>query len=397
MKLSQRAVRIEPSATLAMDALTNQMVKQGVDVVNFTVGQPDYDTPDNVKDSGIAAIQAGFTKYTPASGIPELKEAVCAKLHKDNGLEYAPNQVVICVGAKHALYNIFQVLLDPGDEVIVPAPYWVSYLEQVRLAEGKPVVISAGEEQGFKVTADQMRAAVTPNTKALILNSPSNPTGAVYSRSELEEIARVCIEKQIIVVSDEIYEPFTYTGTNHVGIAQLGEEIKALTLIVHGVSKSHSMTGWRIGYVVGNKDVITAIGSLQSHSTSNPTSIAQKAALEALNGPQDSVQMMVQAFRTRRDYMVQRLNQIPGIRCAEPQGAFYVFPNVSDLIGKTYKGQQIADSAQLAQLLLTEARVALVPGNAFGASDNVRISYATSMARIEAGLDRITEFVNQLA
>jgi aspartate aminotransferase len=396
MKLSQRAVRIEPSATLAMDALTNQMIKQGVDVVNFTVGQPDYDTPQNVKDAGIAAIQAGFTKYTPASGIPELKEAVCAKFRKDNGLEYTPNQVVICVGAKHALYNIFQVLLNAGDEVIVPAPYWVSYLEQVRLAEGKPVVISAGEEQGYKVTAAQVRAAITPATKALILNSPSNPTGAIYSRSELEAIAQVCVENQIVVISDEIYEPFTYSGTGHVSIAQLGKEIKDLTLIVHGVSKSHSMTGWRIGYVVGDKDVITAIGNLQSHSTSNATSIAQKAALEALNGPQDSVTMMVQAFRERRDYMVKRLNQIPGIQCAEPQGAFYVFPNVSGLIGKTYKGQQIADTAQLAQLLLTEASVALVPGNAFGADDNLRISYATSMARIETGLDRIATFVSQL-
>jgi aspartate aminotransferase len=397
MKLSARAARIEPSATLAMDTLTNQMVRQGTDVVNFTVGQPDYDTPENVKAAGIEAIRAGYTKYTPAGGTPELKEAVCAKFKRDNGLEYTPAQVVISVGAKHALYNIFQVLLDEGDEVIIPAPYWVSYLEQIRLAGGNPVVISGGEDQGFRVTAAQIKAAITPRTKALILNSPSNPTGAIYTRTELEAIAQVCVESQVVVVSDEIYEPFTYDGSGHVSIAQISPEIKALTLIVHGVSKSHSMTGWRIGYVVGDKKVISAISDLQSHSTSNPASMAQKAAVEALNGPQDSVAMMVSEFRKRRDYVVGRLNAIPGIRCAVPEGAFYVFPNIGGLLGKSYKGQIISNSAQLAQVLLTEAGVALVPGNAFGAENNLRISYATSMARIEAGMSRIESFVQALA
>lgn len=396
MQLSTRAAGIEPSATLAMDTLTNQMVRQGLDVVNFTVGQPDFDTPDNVKAAGIAAIQSGFTKYTPASGTVELKEAVCAKFRRDNGLEYAPNQVVICVGAKHALYNIFQVLLNPGDEVIVPAPYWVSYLEQIRLAGGNPVVVQAGQEQGFKMTAAQFQAAITPRTKALILNSPSNPTGAIYSRSELEAIAQVCVDRQIVVVSDEIYEPFTYSGTSHVGIAQIDPAIKELTLIVHGVSKSHSMTGWRIGYVVGDKTVVAAIGDLQSHSTSNPTSIAQKAAVEALNGPQDSVATMVAEFRKRRDHMVSRLNTLPGVNCATPLGAFYVFPDITGLLGKSYHGKPVTDSQQLAQLLLTEAKVALVPGSAFGAPGNIRISYATSMARIETGLDRIAAFVSEL-
>jgi aspartate aminotransferase len=396
MKLSERACRIEPSVTLGMNATTKDMIRQGIDVTNFSVGEPDFDTPENVKNAAIKAIHSGFTKYTPAAGIIELKEAVCAKFRRDNNLEYTPSEVAISVGAKHALYNIFQVLLNSGDEVIVPAPYWVSYVEQVRVADGIPVIISATEEHNFKITAAQIEAALTPRTRALILNSPSNPTGAVYTYDELDAIAKVAVKHELVVVSDEIYEPFLYTTKGHTSIAQLGPEIKALTLLVHGVSKSHAMTGWRIGYTVGDKRVISSISDLQSHSTSNPSSVAQVAAIEALTGNQDSVHNMCAAFHQRRDYVVERLNAISGIRCTLPEGSFYVFPNVSELFGTSYEGTPITDTQKLAELLLTKAHVALVPGNAFGADNYVRISYAASMDKLAQGMDRIAAFVGKL-
>lgn len=394
--LSERAKRIAPSATMAMDAKTKELLRQGVDVVNFTVGEPDFDTPAHVKKAAVEAINAGFNKYTPVAGIPELKEAVCYKFKRDNGLTYTPAEIAVSIGAKHSLYNIFQVLLDPGDEVIIPAPYWVSYLEQVKVADGCPVVLSSREEQGFRLDAAQIKEVLTPRTKALILNSPSNPTGCVYSRRQLEEIAALAVEKQFFVISDEVYEPFIYSDTGHVSIAQISPEVKEMTLIVHGLSKSHSMTGWRIGYTAGRKEIIAAISSLQSHSTSNPASMAQKAAVVALTGSQDSVTEMREAFRRRRDIIVKRLNSIPGLSCRLPEGAFYVFPNISKLFGRRYKGQTVADSMQLAELLLTEAHVATVPGSAFGAEGYLRISYATSEANIEKGLDRIAAFVAAL-
>jgi len=394
--LSERAKRIAPSATMAMDAKTKELLRQGVDVVNFTVGEPDFDTPAHVKKAAVEAINAGFNKYTPVAGIPELKEAVCYKFKRDNGLTYTPAEIAVSIGAKHSLYNIFQVLLDPGDEVIIPAPYWVSYLEQVKVADGCPVVLSSREEQGFRLDAAQIKEVLTPRTKALILNSPSNPTGCVYSRRQLEEIAALAVEKQFFVISDEVYEPFIYSDTGHVSIAQISPEVKEMTLIVHGLSKSHSMTGWRIGYTAGRKEIIAAISSLQSHSTSNPASMAQKAAVVALTGSQDSVTEMREAFRHRRDIIVKRLNSIPGLSCRLPEGAFYVFPNISKLFGRRYKGQTVADSMQLAELLLTEAHVATVPGSAFGAEGYLRISYATSEANIEKGLDRIAAFVAAL-
>jgi aspartate aminotransferase len=396
MKLSERACRIEPSVTLGMNATTKDMIRQGIDVTNFSVGEPDFDTPENVKNAAIKAIHSGFTKYTPAAGIIELKQAVCAKFRRDNNLDYTPSEVAISVGAKHALYNIFQVLLNSGDEVIVPAPYWVSYVEQVRVADGIPVIISATEEHNFKITAAQIEAALTPRTRALILNSPSNPTGAVYTYDELDAIAKVAVKHELVVVSDEIYEPFLYTTKGHTSIAQLGPEIKALTLLVHGVSKSHAMTGWRIGYTVGDKRVIAAISDLQSHSTSNPSSVAQMAAIEALTGNQGSVHNMCAAFHQRRDYVVERLNAIPGIQCTLPEGSFYVFPNVSELFGTSYEGTPITDTHKLAELLLTKAHVALVPGNAFGADNYVRISYAASMDKLAQGMDRIAAFVGKL-
>lgn len=389
MKLAQRSGWIAPSATMAMDAAAKEMLRQGIDVISFGVGEPDFDTPDNVKAAAIKAIEEGRTKYTPASGIHELKVAIQQKLARDNQLEYGIDQISVNVGAKHALYNITQVLCDPGDEVIIPAPYWVSYVEQVRVTGATPVIVETTEENGFRVTADQLREAITPRTKAIMLNSPSNPTGAVYRREHLEAIAEVAVEKGIAVISDEIYEPFIYGGAKHISIAQLGPEIKALTLVVNGVSKSHAMTGWRIGFVAGDARVIKAINSLQSHSTSNPTSIAQWAAVEALTGPQEPVAQMVAEFAKRREYLVERLRALPGVECAMPEGAFYAFPRVTAAFGKTYGDRKIENSADLCQLLLEEAHVSIVPGSAFGAEGFVRISYATSMANLEKGLDRI--------
>jgi len=374
---------------MAMDTAAKEMIRQGIDVISFGVGEPDFDTPENVKQAAIKALAEGKTKYTPAGGIHELKVAIQQKFARDNGLEYGLDQIVVTVGAKHALYNLTQVLCDPGDEVIIPAPYWVSYIEQVRLTGAVPVVIETKGENGFRLTAQEFEAAITPRTKALVLNSPSNPTGAVYRQEHLEAIAKVAVEKGIIVISDEIYEPFIYGGARHISIASLGPEIKALTLIVHGVSKSHAMTGWRIGFIAGDSRVIKAVTSLQSHSVSNPTSIAQYAAIEALTGPQDTVRQMVSEFVKRRDYLVERLRALPGIECDVPEGAFYVFPKVSSALGKSYNGRAIADSMALCQLLLDEAHVSVVPGSAFGAEGYVRISYATSMANLEKGMDRI--------
>lgn len=344
-----------------MDTAAKEMVRRGIDVISFGVGEPDFDTPENVKQAAVKAIEAGRTKYTPAGGIHELKVAIQQKLARDNGLEYGLDQIVVTVGAKHALYNLAQVLLDPGDEVIVPAPYWVSYVEQVRVTGVVPVVVQTRGENGFRLTAEEFRRAITPRTKALILNSPSNPTGAVYRREHLEALAEVAVEHGIAVISDEIYEPFIYGGAQHVSIASLGPEIKALTLVVNGVSKSHAMTGWRIGFIAGDSRVIKAVTSLQSHSVSNPTSIAQYAAIEALTGPQEPVQRMVAEFARRREYLVQRLRALPGVECDMPEGAFYVFPKISAVFGKSLGGRKVTDSASLCQLLLEEGHVSVVP------------------------------------
>ncbi|MBO2521642.1 MAG: pyridoxal phosphate-dependent aminotransferase [Clostridia bacterium] len=397
MKLAERSGWIAPSATMAMDTAAKEMVRRGIDVISFGVGEPDFDTPENVKQAAVKAIEAGRTKYTPAGGIHELKVAIQQKLARDNGLEYGLDQIVVTVGAKHALYNLAQVLLDPGDEVIVPAPYWVSYVEQVRVTGAVPVVVQTRGENGFRLTAEEFRRAITPRTKALILNSPSNPTGAVYRREHLEALAEVAVEHGIAVISDEIYEPFIYGGAQHVSIASLGPEIKALTLVVNGVSKSHAMTGWRIGFIAGDSRVIKAVTSLQSHSVSNPTSIAQYAAIEALTGPQEPVQRMVAEFARRREYLVQRLRALPGVECDMPEGAFYVFPKISAVFGKSLGGRKVTDSASLCQLLLEEGHVSVVPGSAFGAEGYMRLSYATSMENLEKGMDRIERVWNALA
>lgn len=396
MRLAQRTSWISPSATLAMDALAKRMRSEGIDVIGFGVGEPDFDTPENVKEAAIAAIRAGFTKYTPAGGTPQLKEAVISKLARDNGLSYDPAEIIITVGAKHALFGAFQVLIDPGDEVIIPAPYWVSYVDQVRLMGGEAVIIEGTEENGFKITAEQVRNAITPKTRALVLNSPSNPTGAVYTRQEIEAIAAVAIEADILIISDEIYEPFIYANEGHVSVPSLSPEVKARTLLIHGVSKSHAMTGWRIGYAAGPSEIIGAMSKIQSHSTSNPTSIAQQAAIEALIGSQDPVRAMVREFARRRNYLVERLRSLPGVRCNLPEGAFYAFPNISAAFGKRVGAKVISNSQDFAELLLQEAHVALVPGSAFGAEGYVRLSYATSMDSLKRGMDRLAEFWSRL-
>lgn len=390
MKLSTRAKSIGASPTLALDAKTKELVRQGVDVLNFGVGEPDFDTPAHIKAAAISAIESGFTKYTPSSGIPELREAVCAKLKKDNNLEYKPNEILVSVGAKHSIYNAIMVLCDEGDEVIIPEPYWVSYPEMVRLAGGKVVTIPTGIEQGYKITPEQLDAAITGRTSLLILNTPTNPAGAVYTEDELRKIAEVCVRRGISVISDEIYEKLIYEG-KHVSFASLDPKVKDITVTVNGVSKSYAMTGWRIGYAAGPRDVIAAMGNLQSHSTSNATSIAQKAAVAGLLGPQEPLEAMRVEFRRRRDYMARRLDVMPGFRCPAPHGAFYCYPDVSAVIGRKVCGKMVADDSALADILLEEARIAVVPGKAFGTKGNIRLSYATSMRVIEEGMDRLAK------
>lgn len=396
VKLATRTSWIAPSATMAMDAAAKEMVRQGIDVISFGVGEPDFDTPANVKKAAAQALDQGKTKYTPATGIHELKVAIQQKLARENNLHYDVSEILVTVGAKHALFGLTQVMFEEGDEVIVPAPYWVSYVEQIKVTGATPVIVETDEAEGFRMTAKQLKAALSPRTRAVMLNTPSNPTGAVYRQEHLEELAAVAVEANLAVISDEIYEPFIYSGSNHVSIGALNPQIKALTLLVHGVSKSHSMTGWRIGYLAGDKRVIDAVASLQSHSTSNPNSIAQWAAVEALTGSQEPVYEMVREFERRRDYLVDRLRALPGVECAVPEGAFYVFPNVKGVFGRTYQGKRIDDSMSLCQLLLNEAHVSIVPGSAFGTEGYVRISYATSMANLERGLDRVERFWNAL-
>ncbi len=396
MGIAKRAQAIKPSPTLATAAKAKAMKAQGIDVVDFGVGEPDFDTPENVKQAGIKAIQSGFTKYTPAGGTDELKEAVLEKFKRDNGLQYDKSQILISCGAKHSLYNIAEALFDPGDEVIIPSPYWVSYPDQVLLNDALPVIVETTEAEGFKLSAKKLEQAVTKKTKALVLNSPSNPTGLAYDKKALEDIAALAVRHNLYVISDEIYEKLIYDGFTHTSIASLGREIKDLTLVVNGVSKSHAMTGWRIGYAAGPKDVITAMANIQSQSTSNPSSISQKAAVEALRGPQDFIGTMNVEFDKRRKYMVERLNKIKGVSCLMPVGAFYAFPRISSLFGKSLNGKAVKNSSDLATLLLEEAKVALVSGDAFGADAYIRLSYATSMDSIKKGLDRIEQMVNRL-
>ncbi len=397
IKLSERAQRIKPSPTLAIDSKAKEMAAQGMDVINFSVGEPDFDTPDNIKNAAIKAIHDGFTKYTPAGGTIELKDAIIDKLKRDNDLAYTRDEVVVSCGAKHTLYNIAQALLSPGDQVLIPVPYWVSYPDQVSLNDAEPVFIETGEESSFRISPESLTEKITEKTKAIILNYPSNPTGLTYDRKTLEELAHIAVKYNITIVSDEIYEKLVFDGLEHLSIASIDDEVKKRTIVVNGISKSHAMTGWRIGYAAGDREIIKGMANIQSQSTSNPTSISQKAAVEALNGPQHFIDTMLSAFDERRHYLVKELNVIDGISCLTPQGAFYAFPNVTPYLGKSKGERLMENSSDIALYLLEEAHVALVPGSAFGAEGYLRISYATSMENIKEGLTRIKDALMELS
>ena len=396
MKLTKRIQSIKPSPTLAITMKANALRAQGRDIIGFGAGEPDFDTPENIKAAAVRAIASGFTKYTPVGGIDELKDAIAAKMARDHGLDYNRSQIVVSCGAKHTLYNLIQVLCEEGDEVIVPAPYWVSYVDIVVLAGATPVIVPTEQAAGFKLTPELLRGAVTDRTRVLILNSPANPTGAAYSRDELTALAAVLATMEITVISDDIYEKIIYDGFEFFSIAAVSEEMKDRTVIVNGVSKAYAMTGWRIGYAAGSEPIVAAVTKLQSQNTSNPASIAQKAAVEALNGSQEAVGMMVKAFRERRDVIVAALNKIPGLTCPNPQGAFYVFPNVAQIYGRSFQEKVIDDSTSLAAYLLDEADVAVVPGIDFGADNYIRLSYATSQELIEKGVVRIAQALGRL-
>ncbi|WP_066638779.1 pyridoxal phosphate-dependent aminotransferase [Desulfolucanica intricata] len=396
MRLSNRASNISPSPTLAIDAKAKKMMAEGEKVINFGVGEPDFDTPELIKAAAIKAIQTGMTKYTPVAGIEQLKKAIVKKLKQDNGLDYQPNQIVVSVGAKHSLYNTFQVLCQEGDEVVLPAPYWVSYLEQIRLTGAVPRIIEARADNGFKITPEDVDRVVNERTKVILLNSPSNPTGAVYTRAELEALGEVIVKHKLMVISDEIYEKLIYDNLEHISIAALSPELKDLTVVINGVSKAYAMTGWRIGYAAAPVSIARAMTDLQSHSTSNPTSIAQAASVAAIEGTQEPLKQMVSEFAKRRDYMLERLQSIPGIYCDRPGGAFYLFPEISSYFGKSYGHIVINSATDFAGLLLNEVKVAVVPGVAFGCDKNFRLSYATSMENIKEGMDRIADFLSDL-
>ncbi len=394
--VSEKANKIGESPTLKVTAKAKAMKAEGIDVIDLSVGEPDFPSPDNVKQAGVRAIEENFTKYTQNDGIPDLKEAITARLKEDQGLIYDKNEIIVSTGAKSSLYHLIQALINDGDEVIIPSPYWVTYPHAVSLANGKGVIVSTKEENGFLLTPDQLKAAITPATKAFILNNPSNPTGAGYPRHALEALADVVLEEDIFVIADEIYEKLVYDDFRFYSFASISDEIKKKTIVISGVSKSYSMTGWRIGYAAGPADIINGMAKIQSHSTSNPCSISQKASLEALRGPQYDVSKMVSEFQRRRNYVLMRLQSLPGISCHKPQGAFYLFPNFSSTYQKEFNSMPIRNSYGLAYYLLKEAKVAVVPGDAFGDDAHIRLSYATSMENLEKALDRIVEAISLL-
>ena len=397
--LAERLKTLAPSSTLAVQAKAKELRAQGVDVISFGAGEPDFDTPERIKAAAVEAMRRGQTKYTEVGGIAELRAAVCAKFKRDQGLDYAPDEVLVSCGAKHTLYNMVVALLNPSDEMLVPSPFWVSYPEQARLVGGVPVPVETQERTGFDLDPDRVRAAVTPRTRVIILNSPNNPTGAVFSREALAAVARLAVERDLTLVSDECYEALTFEG-RHVSVASLGPEVKARTLVINTCSKAYAMTGWRIGYCGGPRALVRAMTDVQSQVTSNPTSIAQWAAVEALSGPQDEVAKMAGEFDRRRHLIVGGLNALPGVACVMPKGAFYAFANVSGLFGRTWKGREtttrLAGSLDVAAFLLEEARVAVVPGLDFGSDAHVRLSYATSDALIREGLARMDAAIRKL-
>ena len=397
LTLSTKAQAVKPSSTLAITAKAKELKARGIDVVGFVAGEPDFNTPENINDAAIKAIHDGFTKYTPAAGIDELKKAICNKFADFNKLQYQPNQIVISNGGKHSLTNIFTAILNPKDEVIIPAPFWLSYPEIIKLADGVPVIVRCDKTQNYKLTAKQLEEACTEKTKAVILNTPNNPTGMVYSRDELQAIADVVVKKDIFIIADEMYENLIYGTDEHISIASLGEEIYKRTITCSGVAKSYAMTGWRIGYTGSSVEIAKLMGSIQSHQTSNPNSIAQKATVEALLGPQGTVEVMKKEFNKRREYMYDRLSKMPLIDTIEPTGAFYCFIDISNLLDKSYKGEKVETVGRLASILIEEYKVAVIPCADFGFDDHIRLSYAISLEQIQKGLDRIEKFINDIA
>ena len=387
-KISHRAASLAPSLTLAIDSKAKQMKTEGQDVVGFGAGEPDFDTPRHIKDAAIEALNAGFTKYTPSSGIPELRQAIADKFKRENGLVYKPSQIIVSSGGKHSCYNVILATCEEGDEVVIPSPYWLSYPEMVKLAGATPVILPTSDQTEFKVTPAQLRAAITPRTRLFILNSPSNPTGTVYTPDEIKGLGDVCVEKGVLIMSDEIYEHLLYDGAVHKSVASFSPAHYDHTIVVHGFAKAWSMTGWRLGFLAAPEPIAKAIDAMQSHSTSNPTSFAQKGAVAALNGPQDHLQTWLAEYDRRRTYAWKKLNTIPGISCVNSKGAFYLFPNIAKLG---------LNSTEFCARLLDQEKVAAVPGIAFGADDYLRISYATSLANIEKGLDRLERFAKSLA
>ena len=396
MKFSKKIQRIEPSMTLAVDAKAKELRANGVDIISFGAGEPDFDTPDKIKKAGIAAIETNMTHYTPVGGIDALKQAIVNKLERDNNLFYEKNQILVSCGAKHSLFNIAQVLWEEGDEIIVPAPYWVSYPDIIRYAGAKPVIIDTLSTNEFKITPGQISSAVTANTRAIIINSPSNPTGSAYSKKELEGIAECALSNKLLIVSDEIYEKVVFDGFEQHSICSIGKEVQNNSILINGVSKSYAMTGWRIGYLAANEEIVKQAGKLQGQSTSNPTSISQMASITALNDTDSDVRQMIEEFQKRRDTILNCLLKIPFVECYKPVGSFYTFPDFSAFYGKSFKGEKIEGSMQLANFLLEEGKVALVPGIAFGAEKNLRLSFAASMDTIKQGVDRITKALDLL-
>lgn len=398
MKFAQRIQNIQPSMTLSISAKVQSLKEQGIDVIGFGGGEPDFATPENIKQAAIRAIQANDTYYTLVGGTLALKDAIIEKFERDNGLSYERNQIVVSCGAKHSFYNLAQVLWDAGDEIIIPAPYWVSYPDMVVLANATPVILNTDQSSQFKITAEQLQKAITAKTRALVLNSPSNPSGSAYTRAELEALAEVVLKHQLLVISDEIYEKIVFDGFEHCSIASFSDDVKRSTVVINGVSKCFAMTGWRIGYLAAEAEIAAAVTKLQGQSTSNPTSIAQAAGVEALTGKQTpgAIRKMVAEFKKRRDCLMDRYAKIESVSCYQPVGTFYTFPDFSGLFGKHWKGKTLQGSLDVAEFLLEEAKVALVPGIAFGTDHNLRLSFATSMENIKEGMDRIEKAVQSL-
>ncbi|MFN3550447.1 MAG: pyridoxal phosphate-dependent aminotransferase [Endomicrobiia bacterium] len=395
--LSSKILKISPSLTLGITAKAKQLKSQGIKIISFAAGEPDFDTPEFIKQKAKEALDKGLTKYTPTAGIPELKQSISEKLKKENNLEYKEDEILISCGAKHSIFNAVMALVEQDDEVLLPKPYWLSYPEMIKFAGGKIIELPTDEKTNFKITPDQLKKYITQKTKLLILNSPSNPTGMVYTKEELESIAKVLVEQQIYCISDEIYEKLVYDGLQHVSIASLNPEIKKLTVVVNGLSKSHSMTGWRVGYACADKEIIKVMNNLQDHSTSNITSFVQYACVDAIKYGEEYIKKMVDEFEKRRDYIVEEINKIPYLSCLKPQGAFYVWVNISQLKNKKFNSETVNTSMKLAELLLTQAKVAVIPGSVFGDDDYIRLSYATSMEDIKEGVNNIKSFVEKLS